>query len=92
MIIKNYWRNDYGKKLKDAVIYETAFGVTIGYPTKTPYLMNEDNRQITDQEIIGMFENYLRRFCEENNNDTLEITNDSGKKLFEAKLLDFKTD
>lgn len=74
---------------KDYVIVEGCLGtVYLAKKTKTPNLMSQDRRIITDDEIIGMFENYLRRFCEKNNTKTLAITNSDGKKIFGAKLYD----
>lgn len=62
----------------------------------TPYLarktkgqiMSRDRRPIEDNEILGLFEFYLRKWCDENKEDTLLICDGKGKKLFEAKLLD----
>ena len=50
--------------------------------------MSEDRRPITDGEMIGLFEFYLRRWCEEHHEDTVVITDSDGKKIFEARLLD----
>lgn len=56
---------------------------------KGPQVMSQDRRPITDNEIIGLFEFYLRKWCEEHGgDDTLVITNGNGKKIIEAKLLD----
>lgn len=49
--------------------------------------MSEDRRPITDNEIIGLFEFYLRNWCEENGDGTLVIKK-GGKVIFEATLLD----
>lgn len=58
-------------------------------PTKRgPQTMSNDRRPITDEEIIGLFEFYLRQWCEEHGEDTVVITDSDGKKIFEAKLLD----
>ena len=59
-------------------------------PTKRgPQTMSNDRRPITDEEIIGLFEFYLRQWCEEHpGEDTVVITNSDGKKIFEATLLD----
>ena len=62
----------------------------------TPYLakktkghmMSQDRRPIEDNEIIGLFEFYLRNWCATNKQDTITITDGKGKKLFEATLLD----
>lgn len=50
--------------------------------------MSADRRPIKDSEIIGLFEFYLRKYCEEKNTDSVVITSANGTKLFEAKLLD----
>ena len=56
---------------------------------KGPQTMSEDRRPITEGEMIGLFEFYLRKWCEEHpGEDTVVITNADGKKIFEAKLLD----
>ena len=51
--------------------------------------MSMDRRPITEGEILGLFEFYLRQWCEDHpGEDTVVITNSDGKKIFEAKLLD----
>lgn len=50
--------------------------------------MSQDRRIVTDNEIIGLFEFYLRKYCEVNKTDTIKITTPEGKKLFSAKLID----
>lgn len=59
-------------------------------PTKKGYpVMSEDRRPITEGEMIGLFEFYLRNWCDEHpGEDTVVITNSQGKKIFEATLLD----
>jgi hypothetical protein len=58
-------------------------------PTKKgPQTMSQDRRPITEGEMIGLFEFYLRNYCDEHNTDTVVITDSDGKKLFEATLLD----
>lgn len=62
----------------------------------TPYLakktkgkvMSQDRRPIEENEILGLFEFYLRKWYEESKQDTVTIYNGKGKQLFEAKLLD----
>lgn len=56
------------------------------------HTMSSDRRVIEDNEIIGLFEFYLRNWCEDNGKDTVVITNGSGKKIFEATLLDKEND
>lgn len=51
-------------------------------------VMSQDRRVIGDNEIIGLFEFYLRNWCKENEKDTVVITGGDGKKIFEATLLD----
>ena len=58
-------------------------------PTKKgPQTMSEDRRPITESEMIGCFEFYLRRYCEEHKTDTVQISDENGKPIFEATLLD----
>ena len=58
-------------------------------PTKKgPQTMSQDRRPITEGEMIGLFEFYLRNWCEEHGEATVVITNSDGKKIFEATLLD----
>ena len=54
---------------------------------KSATRISSDRRLVTDNEIIAMFENYLRRRAEENNNPHLVITQ-GGKTIFEATLID----
>jgi hypothetical protein len=59
-------------------------------PTKRgPQTMSQDCRPITDSEMIGCFEHYLRNWVEEHTGeDTVVVTNNDGKKIFEATLLE----
>ncbi len=78
----------------------TDYGIVTGWmnaylakkkkPTKNgPQTMSQDRRPITESEMIGLFEFYLRKWCEENEGkDTVVITNSDGKKIFKATLLD----
>lgn len=50
--------------------------------------MSTDRRVIEDSEMIGLFEFYLRNYCDEHDTDTVVISNGDGKKIFEATLLD----
>ena len=48
-----------------------------------------DNEYGSPSQMIGLFEFYLRKWCEEHEGeDTVVITNSDGKKIFEATLLD----
>lgn len=77
-IIVSGWRNCYLARNKK--------------PSKRgPETMSEDRRPITDSEMIGLFEFYLRRYCRDNNTDEVVITT-RGKKIFKAKLLDKEDD
>lgn len=70
------WMNAYLMKKKKAT-------------KKGPKVMSVDRRPITESEMIGLFEFYLRKWCEEHEGvDTVEITNGDGKKIFTATLLD----
>ena len=71
------------------------YEITVGW-TGTPYFakvlkksktMSADRRVIEDSEVLGLFENYLRKWTETNPGETLVVTA-NGKKVFEAKLLD----
>lgn len=74
-IIVTGWQNAYLAKRKK--------------PTKRgPQTMSTDRRPIEDSEMIGLFEFYLRKWCEENGKDTVVISDANGKKIFEATLLD----
>ena len=50
--------------------------------------MSMDRRPVTDNEIIGLFEFYLRKYCGTNKTDMITITKTDGTPLFSAKLLD----
>lgn len=52
------------------------------------HLMSKDRRPLEENEILYIFENYLRNWCEEHNTDTLSVTGEGGKVLFEATLKD----
>lgn len=58
---------------------------------KGPQTMSQDRRLITEGEMIGLFEFYLRNYCEEHKTDTVVISKD-GKKIFEATLFDKEMD
>ena len=59
-------------------------------PTKKgPQTMSKDRRPITEGEMIGLFEFYLRKWCEEHEGeDTIFIKGKDGKLIFKATLLD----
>lgn len=52
------------------------------------HIMSTDRRPLDENEILYIFEHYLRRFCEENDTDTLNVTGEGGKVLFTATLKD----
>ena len=76
--------------------YEIAIGVFNAYiakkkkPTSNgPQTMSMDRRPIYKGEMIGLFEFYLRNWCEEHEGeDTVFITDENGKNIFKATLLD----
>ncbi len=49
---------------------------------KTPNLMTDDRREITDAEIVNLIEWRFRRFCEENKMTTMYINN-NGETVIE---------
>lgn len=59
---------------------------------KSKDVMSQDRRIVTEEEIIGIFEHYLRGYCEENKTDTLQITDENGKVLFTATLKDIENE
>lgn len=51
--------------------------------------MSLDRREITDGEMIGLFEFYLRNWCDDHpGEDTVVISDERGKDIFKATLLD----
>lgn len=50
--------------------------------------MSQDRRVITNSEMIGLFEFYLRNWCEDHGSNTVVITDPDENKIFEATLLD----
>lgn len=52
------------------------------------HLMSRDRRPLEEDEILYIFENFLRSWCEEHETDTLSVTGEGGKVLFEATLKD----
>ena len=73
---------------KDYIIVEGCLGTPyLTKKKKSDKLMSQDRRPITDNEIIGLFENYLKRFCVENKSSTLEITDGDGNKIFTASII-----
>lgn len=74
-IIVTGWQNAYLAKRKK--------------PTKRgPQTMSQDRRVIEESKMIGLFEFYLRNYCEEHNTDTDVISDSKGMNIFEARLLD----
>ena len=55
---------------------------------RAQHTMSNDRRVITEDEILHLFEFYLRQWCMDHNDDTVVVTNDDGKIIFKAKLLD----
>ena len=82
----------------DYVIVEGCLGTLYLARKKKPtrrglQTMSQDRRPITDSEMIGCFEHYLRNWVEKHpGEDTVVITNGDGKKIFEATLLDRETE
>lgn len=75
---------------KDYAFYPAALSgqVYLAKKTKSNRVMSQDRRIVTDGEAIGIFEAYLRRYCEENDTDFVNITDADGKLLFTATLKD----
>lgn len=76
-------------KATDYIIVNGWQNAYFAKKSKRNNLISQDRRVITDNEIIGLFEFYLRRWYENHKSDeNLVITNADGKELFEARLLD----
>ena len=73
----------------DYVIEEGDLGgLYLAHKTKGDTMSN-DRSPITESEIIGCFEHYLREWCDEHEGeDTLFIRGENGKLIFKATLLD----
>ena len=52
------------------------------------HIMSTDRRPLEEKEILYIFEYYLRQFCQEHNTDTLTVTGEGGKVIFQAILKD----
>lgn len=56
------------------------------------HFMSQDRRLVSNYEIIGLFEWYLRKFCVANKSQMLNITDENNEVIFEVtikgKLLD----
>ena len=74
------------------VFQEGCFDMYLAKKIKSKTFMSEDRRVVTDNEIIALFEWYLRKWSKENGNGTMAVVRPDGVKIFEAKLLDIKED
>jgi len=73
---------------KDYVFQTGCFGtVYLAKKIKSKTVMSQDRRPLTESECIGIFESYLRDWCEKNKEKTLVITS-GDKVVFEATLVD----
>lgn len=71
---------------KDYKIVTGCFSAYLAKETKSrKNIMSTDRRVITDSEIIGLFEFWLKRYCVENKVDFVTIRNSNGEMLFEAE-------
>jgi hypothetical protein len=75
-----------------ATDYDIVTGWMNAYLTKkkksNSKTMSQDRRIITDNEIIGLFEFYLRKWYENKGEETVVIKDSNGNKIFEATLYD----
>lgn len=70
--------------------YEFVTGLACAYmarKTKSKKLMSQDRRVVTDNEILGLFEFYLRHRVEVSGRNEVVVARD-GKTIFKAELLD----
>lgn len=71
---------------KDYVIEEGCLDTPyLCRKTKSNSLMSTDRRIISDGEIIGLFKNYLKRFCVESESSEISLT-ENGNVIFSVKL------
>lgn len=70
--------------------YEIVTGLVTPYLAKKTkgHVMSQDRRPIEDNEILGLFEFYLRKWCAKNKRNTVTVFDEKGRMLFVAKLLD----
>ena len=73
-------------KANDYVFVAGMHNVYLAKKTKGS-CMSSDRRVVTNDEIIGMFEFYLRKWVEENGHKTVTLTSSKGEPVFEATLL-----
>ena len=73
-------------KAEDYIIVEGCLGNPyFAYKTKSKYI-SEDRRLITDYEIIGLFENYLKRYCIKHKTSNVEVCDGDGNVIFETEI------
>ena len=48
--------------------------------------MFNDAYKVSDEDIINLFLDYLKRYCINNNKNILEIVNNNDETVMEAKL------
>ena len=51
-------------------------------------ILSTDRRPLDENEILFIFDHYLRHFCDKHNTDTLHVKGEGGKVLFTATLID----
>lgn len=74
--------------------YEFVNGLTCSYlarKTKSKKLMSQDRRVVSDNEILGLFEFYLRHRFMVLGSKEVVVTLD-GRSIFKAELLDMEED
>lgn len=71
---------------KDYVFQSGWRDVYLAKQTKSKKLISQDRRVVTDNEIIGLFEHYLKKWSEEHKGEVLVISDGNGKPIFEATL------
>lgn len=73
-------------KIKELVISESCLGFPYITEKITGNKMSDNRRLITDNEIIGLFINYLNRECVNKKSSEIHITDNKQKKLFSVKI------
>ena len=73
-------------KAEDYIIVEGCLGNPyFAYKTNSKYI-SEDRRLISDKEIIGLFENYLKRYCIKHKSSTVEICDVDDNVIFKTEI------
>lgn len=71
--------------MKKCEFLQCEDGIYFGKPLKNGNI-SKNSYKITDKNIVNLFLNYLKRYCESSGNNLLEIINNKGEPIMEAKI------